>query len=687
MSLLHAFRRRWIPAVAVAIPAALLAAVAAWELIPAPYKSSAVFRVKQYEDKIVGGSAARESDFLNYRDSQIAYVRSRQVLQAALRKPEVAQTETIRALKYPFEYLEEKLIVEPTDSDSFVEIALTGDRPRELKTVVDAVTEAYMNEVVLAEKHKKIAKHASLQALLKQKTEELATAESDIDSLAEALGTGDPKLATDNVQMAQQDLMHYKQALRKAESDLRTEEARRNALLRKGLNPDQIVLPSGTPGVQPGAQSPATYGVARLRALDVLIARHEATVANPENNASLRRWKAERDRLRAEYGDSSGDPNARYSRYDFLKQEVASLKNQVKNAQELQRRNSKNAVELERRSRDIVALEGMCKRLREQVDTLDVEILAETRVTLEQHANIPEVRNVKTRGRLTAIAAVGMFAMVIAGFTLVEWTAQRIAGPAELAAETSLRLLGSMPAPERPGILGKLGFGDPNLAEWNRVLVESVDVVRTYLLRHLDVSRPNAIVICSASANEGKTTLSTQLGSSIARAGRRVVVVDCDFRRPSAHLVFQAEPGAGVSELLRAEADVDGITRETSIPGLFFISAGNVDDASIRTLSMDGGQTLIETLKQHFDFVIVDTSPILFVAEPSMLAQHGDAVVMAVRRDYSRISFVNQACSTLRNLEAPLVGAVMVGAESSIHRQTYGYQQEVRFAAPTEKQA
>ena len=93
------------------------------------------------------------------------------------------------------------------------------------------------------------------------------------------------------------------------------------------------------------------------------------------------------------------------------------------------------------------------------------------------------------------------------------------------------------------------------------------------------------------------------------------------------------------------------------------------------------------TLKEHFDFVIIDTSPILFVAEPSMMAQHADAVVLAVRRDYSRLSFLKQACDVLRNLEAPLVGAVMVGAESTIHRQTYGYQQDIRFVPPQPKSA
>ena len=99
-------------------------------------------------------------------------------------------------------------------------------------------------------------------------------------------------------------------------------------------------------------------------------------------------------------------------------------------------------------------------------------------------------------------------------------------------------------------------------------------------------------------------------------------------------------------------------------------------------LALDGGEHLVETLKKHFDFVVIDTSPLLFVAEPSMMAQHSDGIVMAVRRDHSRMGFVKQACETLRNLDAPLIGAVMIGAESTIHRQTYGYQQNVQLAEP-----
>jgi capsular exopolysaccharide synthesis family protein len=693
MSLMHALRRRWIPAVAVAIPAALLAAVVIWEIIPAPYESYAVVKVNQYGENIIYQVGGRETNHLNFRDSQMAYIRSRGVLQAALRKPEVAQTETMKDMKYPVEFLSKNLKVDAMESDEFVRVALSGSRPRELATIVDAIKDSYMNEVVYKERNKKLSKLEKLKELLEKKTNELIAKQKDIDELAEGLGTVDARIANESIQMAQRNLQALFADYRAVKQDLREQETVRAARIEAGLPPDSLIptteLQGGGQGAVGNQVNPAVAAAARkLQLVQEMIAKIEEATVPGSSNEKLNRYKREQRQLEAKLGGGGGGATGiRLSRYESLKRDKKNIEQEIAEAQALIADNGRKAMSLERANRNISQLEDQQDRLQKEVNALDIEAFAPTRVEIVEDANVPEVKNVKTRTRLAAIGAMGMFALVIAAFTLFEWMAQRLSSPDELTSETGLRLLGSLPAPERPGMLGKLGFGEPNLNEWNRVLVESVDVVRTYLLRHLKDDGPKAIVIASASANEGKTTLSTQLGSSIARSGRRVCVVDCDFRRPSAHLVFQTEQGMGISELLRGEADVDTITRETSIPGLCFISAGQVDDESLRILSMDGGETLVETLRKHFDYVIIDTSPILFVAEPSMLAQYSDGVVVAVRRDYSRLGFVNQACETLRNLDAPVVGTVMVGAESSIHRQTYGYQQDIRFAEPQQKRA
>ena len=691
MSLMHALRRRWIPAVAVAIPAALLAAVVLWEIIPAPYESYAVVKVNQYGENIIYEVGGRETNFLNFRDSQMTYIRSRGVLQAALRKPEVAQTETMKNMQHPVEFLVKNLKVDAMESDEFVRVALNGSRPQELATIVDGIKDSYMNEVVYKERNEKLSKLEKLKGLLEKKTNELTTKQKQIDELAKGLNTVDARIANTSIQMAQRNLQALFADLRAVKQDLRELETVREARIRAGLPPDSLVL---TPELQggPGAGNQANPALAlaarKLQLVQEMIAKIEDATVPGSSNEKLNRYKREERQLEKKLGGRGGGAaGIRLSRYEQLKRDKKNIEQEIAEAQASIADNGRKAMQLERANSNLRQLENDKDRIQKEVSALDIEVFAPTRVEIVEDANVPEVKSVKTRTRLAAIGAMGMFALVVALFTLFEWTAQRLSSPSELTSETGLRLLGSLPAPERPGMLGKLGFGEPNLNEWNRVLVESVDVVRTYLLRHLKTDGPKAIVIASASANEGKTTLSTQLGSSIARSGRRVCVVDCDFRRPSAHLVFQTEQGQGISELLRGEADVETITRETSIPGLCFISAGQVDDESLRVLSMDGGETLVETLRKHFDYVIIDTSPILFVAEPSMLAQYSDGVVLAVRRDYSRLGFVNQACETLRNLDAPVLGTVVVGAESSIHRQTYGYQQDIRFAEPQQKRA
>jgi capsular exopolysaccharide synthesis family protein len=267
----------------------------------------------------------------------------------------------------------------------------------------------------------------------------------------------------------------------------------------------------------------------------------------------------------------------------------------------------------------------------------------------------------------------------VGGFTLFEWFSHRVGKTSELTGDIGLRVIGTIPSPDRGGLFGLGVFaGKVDYNEWNRAVVESMDVVRTYLMRHIDSSRSASILITSASANEGKTTVSCQLAASLSRTGRKAVLVDCDFRRPSAHEVVNTKPSPGIAEYLRGEVSLRDICQPTDSDHLTFIAAGQVDQATLQKLSFDGGRAFIDALKQLFDFVIIDTSPLLFVAEPSMLAQNSDMVLLSTRKDYSRVPYVAQARDSLRSLQVPVVGAVMVGSDSDFQRQSYGYQQQVQ---------
>jgi polysaccharide biosynthesis transport protein len=374
----------------------------------------------------------------------------------------------------------------------------------------------------------------------------------------------------------------------------------------------------------------------------------------------------------------SGSAAVPFSRMDWLIRQREHLQQEIADQTRLFNDIGARIVEMEREKREIEQDSKIRDDLYSELNERRVELNAPERITVVQDAHVPEQREIKKKTQLSMLSGLAMLGSIVCGFTLFEWFSHRVGSTSDISDVTGMRLLGTIPSPDRGGLLG-LGIfaGRVNFDEWNRAVTESMDVVRTFLMRHIDPSRSTSILITSASANEGKTTVSCQLAASLARTGKRVALVDCDFRRPSAHLMINGVPEPGLSEYLRQECSFEEICQQTNAPGLTFIAAGQVDQLVLQMLAADGGRSLVQLLKSAFDFVVIDTSPLLFVAEPSMIAQNADIVLMATRRDYSRVPYVIQARDSLRSLQIPLLGAVMVGSDSDFQRQTYGYQQDV----------
>ncbi|MEQ9406078.1 MAG: AAA family ATPase, partial [Fuerstiella sp.] len=686
--LLDAFRRRWIPALAVALPAALLVAGLLWQMVPAEYESSALLKIHQFEKRIAFETKERASEFLTYRDSQINFLKSRPVLTSALRVEGVRDCQLMRDMKYPVEWLEEELEVDFDYSDEFIRISLAGEFPEDLATVVNAVKDVYLDEVVYNERNERIQELRTLEENFTELDETVRKNQKRIDQLAENLGTGDSKIAVVSLGLVQEKMQGLQADLRAINADIREEEAIRQYMKERGLSPNQ--LPSRVPGF--GAAVPSglpttamdqqTLLQRQLMAVQLQIRRFKASIRDPNHPdlVALQHQEQELKQLLTGVPDAgAGSSPMAMSKYDWLVKQREKLEVELKQTQEHLDLMGARVVELEREKADIEYLVKTRDELAQQIANRRIELNAPLRVTEVQKANVPEKRDIKKRIQAATMSGMGVFMLIVGGFTMFEWFSHRVGSTSDIANAVNLRLVGTIPSPDRGGLLG-LGIfaGKVDYDEWNRAVIESMDVVRTYLMRHIDPRRPASILVTSASANEGKTTVSCQLAASLARSGKRVALVDCDFRRPSAHLLLEGHDSPGICEYLRGEVSLSEIQQRTQAGGLTFIAAGQVDQTVLQKLSADGGRTLIDTLKNAFDFVIIDTSPLLFVAEPSMLAQNADVVLMSTRKDYSRIPYVAQCRDSLRSLQVPLLGAVMVGSDSDFQRQSYGYRQEVQ---------
>ncbi len=678
--LLDAFRRRWVPTLAIAIPAAILSAALVWEIIPPNYESTAYMQVHQFEQVLVKATDKGTADFLTYRDSQVNFMKSRPVLMEALRREGVRDCRTLKDVAYPVEWLDENLEIKEDRSPEILRISLEGEYPQDLALIVNAVKDAYLDKVVYNERNDRIQSLQELKKTYETYHKKVKQHQDRIDNLGRELGTGNAAAAAVNQTQYQIEIQSLRKELQDINTQIRNEITAREYLKERGL-------PTTTYAPLPGGSAPAASSIrsADPRQQLALVRRQirdfKSTIRNPNHPDLNRLEQEEASLLQVMTGAEEAGANApgvpisplvwMERRRDRLEIEIEDLTKQLRSV-------GNNMVLLDRERKDIEILEKQRDELAMRIETKQIELNAPERVCEIDPANVPERQDQKKRIQLSSLALLGTFSLIAAGFTLFEWFSHRIASTGDVTRQTGLRLVGSIPSPDKGGLLGLGIFASPvDPEKWQRAVIESMAVVRTYLLRHVDPSRPASILITSASADEGKTTVSCQLAASLARIGRRVALVDCDFRRPSAHELVDCHPGPGLSEFLRGDAELADICQNTQAEGLTFIPAGQVDQMTLQALSSDGGHSVINRLKSEFDFVVIDTSPLLFVAEPSMLAQNADIVLMSTRKDYSRVPYVVQSRDSLRSLNVPLLGAVMLGADSDLQRQTYGYRQKI----------
>jgi capsular exopolysaccharide synthesis family protein len=181
-------------------------------------------------------------------------------------------------------------------------------------------------------------------------------------------------------------------------------------------------------------------------------------------------------------------------------------------------------------------------------------------------------------------------------------------------------------------------------------------------------------MIASACSGEGKTTLAGHLAASLARAGCRTLLVDCDLRSPSLHHLFGISRTPGMSEVLCGTARAEEVVHATAVERLSFLPAGQYSEAAATALAQGALQGAFEGLRGGFDFIIVDSSPVLAVPDALMIGKAVDGVVFSVRPGVSEAPLVYAAYERLQELGLPFVGAVVNGvADKSSYANNYQY--------------
>ena len=181
------------------------------------------------------------------------------------------------------------------------------------------------------------------------------------------------------------------------------------------------------------------------------------------------------------------------------------------------------------------------------------------------------------------------------------------------------------------------------------------------------------IVITSATQNEGKTTTATNLAVAFARSGQRVVIVDADLRRPRLASVFHlAEAGPGLAGCLENKTTLSDALRMIE-PGLAVLPAGKPPENPSELLGSTRMTTLLQELSEQFDVVLIDTPPVLPVADALLLSINATGVVLVTRLDNTTKAQVRRTLVALRQLDVPLLGLVANGSRSDAEGAYHNY--------------
>ncbi len=162
-------------------------------------------------------------------------------------------------------------------------------------------------------------------------------------------------------------------------------------------------------------------------------------------------------------------------------------------------------------------------------------------------------------------------------------------------------------------------------------VAESYRGVRTAMFFSARKDSIKLIQVTSPDMGDGKSTLAANLVVSIAQSGKRIILLDADFRRPQVHKMFGASNERGLACVMAGEAELADVIQQTAVPGLFVLPCGPHPPNPAELLNRPKLKELLEYLRGQYDFVIVDTPPILAVTDPCVVVPHVDGVILTIR--------------------------------------------------------
>ena len=585
----------------------------------------------------------------------------------------------------PVGYLMRNIQVSAPMESEVVQIRMRGEDAKEVTQIVNAVTQSYIIDVVNKEKSERLNRRDTLERKYKENMAEVRSNLDTYHNLAKSLGTTDSAEVITQRSLLLDHLGTLRAQLNQSQRDLTLIDA--ELAIMDAKDRGEISLEQSVPEETVDAMLLRDPQFSELR--DRLSAIEESMAYQAERSARggndpavkrldsmreamTRRLEERKEELRPQIvaqiamdstnrrtGAAAESPVVLRMRREILARQLEQTsKDFDRVATEVKALGAANA-DLMSRKQEIEQMMKVTDQMGVQLNATEIDVNMPNRVELIEEASVPEGSDELFRTMLTALAAGTGLVLGAGSIVLFEYLRDRVSTPEEVSQRVGLRVIGTVPRISR----SQKRPNDGHVAE-------CVDGIRA-VVSQTGREAPKVILVTSAIEHEGKTTFAAQLAASLARSGKRTLLLDGDLRHPNVHLALGLDLRAGLPELLRGEIGSDEAVQPTAIDGLFTVTGGACDYAAITALSRPETAAVIKQFRESFDEVIIDAGPVLAFADVLLLGQLSDIAIVVTMRDVSRMPQVTSAVDRLRSVGIRVLGTVVNGVSDSAPRRLY----------------
>ncbi|MFH1359764.1 MAG: CpsD/CapB family tyrosine-protein kinase [Candidatus Omnitrophota bacterium] len=206
-------------------------------------------------------------------------------------------------------------------------------------------------------------------------------------------------------------------------------------------------------------------------------------------------------------------------------------------------------------------------------------------------------------------------------------------------------------------------------------VTEQYKILKTNLLSLNKGRPPKTVVITSSIHSEGKTITALNLGITMAHAinNPKILVIDADLRRGRLARYLGVDQKIGLSEILQGKAQAEDALFKIDIDNLTFMACGETPHHPVELLGSDKMKQLLTHLKSKFDFILIDTPPLISVTDPGILGAESDGVILVVQAGRTQRGIVRRAMELLHQAKANLLGQVLTNVEYHLPEYIYRY--------------